>query len=79
MRYRPNEREPLVSKPKTIRILCPNLRCRRLLAVPANARGKVVVCKSCGTRIMVPGEHQREPTETPAAEASPDQPQQKAG
>jgi len=59
-----------LSSAQTIRILCPNLRCRRILAVPANARGKVVVCKSCGTRITVPargsGKEKTAPTEASA-------------
>lgn len=38
-----------------VRIMCPNLTCRKVLAVPASARGKTVRCKSCGTSIKVPG------------------------
>jgi len=38
----------------SIRLICPNLRCRALLAVPTNARGKNVLCRQCGTRIQVP-------------------------
>lgn len=34
--------------------MCPNLRCRTLLAVPPTARGKNVRCRLCGTRIQVP-------------------------
>lgn len=37
-----------------IRLMCPNLRCRTLLAVPPTARGKNVRCRLCGTRIQVP-------------------------
>jgi hypothetical protein len=39
---------------ETVRILCPNLTCRRVLAVPTSARGKVVRCKNCGTNIKIP-------------------------
>lgn len=39
----------------TVRIMCPNLTCRKVLAVPGNARGKTVRCKNCGTNIRVPG------------------------
>lgn len=39
-----------------VRIMCPNLTCRKVLAVPASARGKTVRCKSCGTNIRVPGQ-----------------------
>ena len=37
-----------------IRIMCPNLTCRKILAVPAGARGKTVRCKACGTCIKIP-------------------------
>lgn len=38
----------------TVRIMCPNLTCRKVLAVPPIARGKTVRCRSCGTNIRVP-------------------------
>jgi len=34
--------------------MCPNLSCRRVLAVPENARGKTVRCRGCGTNIRIP-------------------------
>lgn len=37
-----------------IRIMCPRLTCRKVLAVPVGSRGKVVRCKSCGTNIRIP-------------------------
>lgn len=37
-----------------VRIRCPNLTCRKVLAVPQIARGKTVRCRSCGTNIRVP-------------------------
>jgi len=39
----------------SIRIMCPNLTCRKILAVPTSARGKTVRCKACGTCIRLPG------------------------
>lgn len=36
-------------------IMCPNLVCRKILAVPPECRGKTVRCKNCGTNIRVPG------------------------
>jgi len=39
---------------QTVRIMCPNLSCRKLLAVPESARSKTVRCKSCHTAIRVP-------------------------
>ena len=38
-----------------VRIMCPNLTCQRVLAVPAKARGKVVRCRQCGMNVRVPG------------------------
>ncbi len=37
-----------------IRIMCPNLLCRKVLAVPSSARGKTVRCKACSTAIRIP-------------------------
>jgi len=42
--------------PKPVRLMCPNLVCRTVLAVPQSARGKTVRCRACGTNIKVPGE-----------------------
>ena len=50
----------------TVRIMCPNLVCRKVLAVPAAARGRTVRCKICGTNIRVPGG-----PEAPAKPAAP--------
>lgn len=43
-------------------IMCPNLVCRKILAVPPECRGKTVRCKNCGTNIRVPS---KEGTPTP--------------
>jgi hypothetical protein len=48
-----------------IRIMCPNLACKRVLAVPTHARGKLVRCRSCGINIRIP---QPKQVEAPAAE-----------
>lgn len=37
-----------------IRIMCPNLACKRVLAVPGHARGKLVRCRGCGINIKIP-------------------------
>ena len=37
-----------------LRIMCPSLTCRKILAVPQSARGKTVRCRGCGTNIRVP-------------------------
>ncbi len=53
-----------------IRLMCPNLKCRRILAVPPTARGKTVRCGSCGANIRVPATPgapaQTPPTQTPS-------------
>lgn len=38
----------------SVRIMCPNLACRRILSVPGAARGKTVRCRNCSTNIKVP-------------------------
>jgi hypothetical protein len=38
----------------TVRIICPNLRCRSVLSVPGEARGKTVRCRQCGMRVGIP-------------------------
>lgn len=42
------------SAQNTIKIMCPNLTCGKVLAVPGAARGKVVRCRHCGTTIKIP-------------------------
>jgi RNase P subunit RPR2 len=37
-----------------VRIMCPNLTCRKVLSVPESLRGKTVRCKNCMTNIRVP-------------------------
>jgi RNase P subunit RPR2 len=54
-----------------IRIMCPQLNCQRVLAVPTTARGKLVRCRSCGTTIRIPV--------IKAKEEAPAPPQQQQG
>ena len=35
-------------------LICPNLRCRKILSVPEEARGKLVKCQHCQTMFRVP-------------------------
>ena len=56
-----------------IRIMCPSLRCRAVLAVPAEARGRMVRCQACGTSIKVPAKQEAKPAPAPDA-ASADTP-----
>jgi len=59
----------------SIRMMCPNLTCRKVLAVPGTARGKTVRCRNCGTNIRVPAEQVK-----PGEEGTPPAPPQaKAG
>jgi len=56
-----------------IRLLCPNLKCRKVLAVPVGARGKAVRCRNCGMRVSVPAQPTsptNEPAETTATTAT---------
>ena len=51
---------------EVIRIMCPNLSCKRILAVPTTARGKLVRCRGCGINLRIPQGKAIEPA--PAAE-----------
>ncbi|VAX39717.1 hypothetical protein MNBD_PLANCTO03-2197 [hydrothermal vent metagenome] len=53
-----------------IRIMCPNLLCRKVLAVPPTARGKTVRCKSCSTTIRIPD---KPAGSSPSPEPKPEQ------
>jgi hypothetical protein len=57
---------------ESVRIMCPNLTCRKVLAVPASARGKTVRCRNCSAAIRVPAN-------TPAPDAGQQPPAKKAG
>ena len=37
-----------------VKVMCPNLGCQRILAVPVRARGEVVRCQSCSSNIRIP-------------------------
>jgi hypothetical protein len=47
-----------------LRIMCPNLSCRKVLAVPVVARGKTVRCKGCATSIRIPSAPAAKPAES---------------
>ena len=54
-----------------VRIMCPNLGCQRVLAVPSAARGKVVRCRGCGSNIRIPAlraEGSAAPNQPPAGQ-----------
>ncbi len=57
-----------------IRIMCPRLTCRKVLAVPTTARGKTVRCRSCGATLRVPdGTGASVPAGKPADATRPEQ------
>jgi hypothetical protein len=37
-----------------VQLLCPNLKCRKILQVPDEVRGKLVKCQYCQTMLRVP-------------------------
>ena len=37
-----------------VQMLCPNLRCRKILSVPDAVRGKLVKCQHCQSNFRVP-------------------------
>lgn len=51
-----------MSETENIKIMCPNLSCAKVLAVPIAARGKVVRCRHCGTTIRIPAPATPAPT-----------------
>jgi hypothetical protein len=57
-----------MSTDRTIRIMCPNLKCRSILGVPHEARGKLVRCRKCGTNIKIPAKQEPAPAPPPAAD-----------
>jgi ribosomal protein S27E len=54
-----------VTEQTVIRIMCPNLACQRILAIPSHARGKLVRCQGCGSTIRIPQKAAEKPTEQP--------------
>ncbi len=56
-----------MSDQRLVRIMCPNLTCRKVLSIPEIARGRTVRCKSCGTTIRIPNS---KPTPSNNAEQS---------
>jgi hypothetical protein len=47
-----------------VQLICPNLRCRKLLSVPDDVRGKLVRCQHCQTQFRVPEPRKRVGTAT---------------
>jgi hypothetical protein len=52
-----------------VQLICPNLACRKFLAVPDEVRGKLVKCQHCQTNFRVPYPRQKPPAAANAATA----------
>ena len=50
-------------------LICPNLRCRKILSVPDEVRGKLVKCQHCTTMFRVPDAKRTETIVTAGAPA----------
>jgi len=51
-------------------LICPNLRCRKILSVPDEVRGKLVKCQHCSTMFRVPEAKRPSAPAEPVAAAS---------
>ena len=49
-------------------LICPNLRCRKILKVPEEVRGKIVRCHYCRTMLRVPMAPRPEAGAVPSAD-----------
>ena len=54
-----------------VQLICPNLRCRKFLAVPDDVRGKLVKCQSCQTLFRVPENGKKPAGSAPGASSAP--------
>lgn len=59
---------------RILRIMCPSLACRRVLAVPETARGRMVKCKGCGTTVRVPVKVEKPDPKRDGADATGEKP-----
>jgi hypothetical protein len=48
----------------SVQLLCPNLKCRKILSVPDELRGKLVKCQFCQTMLRVPSPKETTATTT---------------
>jgi DNA-directed RNA polymerase subunit RPC12/RpoP len=47
--------------PKTLSMICPNLKCRKVLRVPEQYRGEHVRCHYCSITFLVPPKGENRP------------------
>ena len=52
-------------------LICPNLRCRKILSVPDEVRGKLVKCQHCQTMFRVPDAKRADAVGAGAGNATP--------
>lgn len=50
----------------SVQLICPNLKCRKILSAPDEARGKLVKCQYCQMSFRVPERGKPAPSATPA-------------
>lgn len=55
----------------SVQLICPNLRCRKFLAVPDDVRGKLVRCQHCQQMFRVPDAVKRPEAVTAPPAAKP--------
>ncbi len=53
-----------------VQLICPSLKCRKVLSVPDEVRGKLVKCQHCQTMFRVPEARKAMVTEGRVAAAS---------
>jgi hypothetical protein len=46
--------DPVAPANNVVMLICPNLKCRRVLQVPEKHRGQAVRCRYCHTTFSVP-------------------------
>jgi LSD1 subclass zinc finger protein len=51
----------------SVQLICPSLRCRKILSVPDEFRGKSVKCQYCHTLLRVPEAGDKKPASATAA------------
>ena len=61
--------EPAASDSNVVMMICPNLKCRRVLQVPDKYRGQIVRCRYCQTTFSVPTTSQKKRPAEPTAKA----------
>lgn len=54
-------------------MICPNLRCRKVLQVPGQYRGQQVKCHYCGTTFAVPATKTGDKTKESGQSKQPEQ------